>query len=330
MPRDPSARPTAPRRWLVLAAVVAVLAAGGTAALLSSGDRPSPAPTAQPSPSAPAPTPTGPAGPTGPVRTLFGAAPEGAQGEKGYQQALARADQTLGELDVVRVYYKGAPDAWPGKAPGRNVVVSFKLPPAEVLAGAHDAALSAWFRAAPRDLETFWVFFHEPEDDIRDGAFTAEEFRAAFTHLAGLAAQAENPRLHSTLVLQSYTLKPASARNWRDYYPGDAVEVFGWDVYNRPSEARPYSDPAELLDNLRAVATSVGKPFAIAELGSVLAPGDVDGSGRARWLESMGRYLADHDARFVTYFDLDFAAKDADYRLRDAASLQAWKRIAGT
>ncbi|MCU0264568.1 MAG: hypothetical protein MUC45_00400 [Actinomycetia bacterium] len=256
--------------------------------------------------------------------TQFGASFQQEPAES-YEEALARTDRTIGPLDVVRVFYQGEPDPWPGKAPGRSVVVSFKLDPRAVSAGLYDESMGEWFAAAPRDRDVTWVYWHEPEDDIEDGAFTAEEFRRAFAHLAGLAEQADHPRLRSAVVLMSYTLRPASGRDWRDYYPGDdVVDVFAWDVYNRRTDG--YSPPEELLGGLRDVAESVGKPFAIGELGSQLADGD-DGEGRAQWLLAVGDYALANGAPFVCYFDFVWNDGANDYRLRDEPSAAAWRQL---
>ena len=321
------------RRTAVAAAGLAVVGLGGVAALAARSGDPSPSGAAPSSraPSGAAPSQPGGSRPPQPIagaRALFGAAPEGARGD--YPAALASADQTLGTLGVVRVYYQGAPDPWPGKAPGRNVVVSFKLPPEQVLSGALDDTMRQWFATAPRDLDVRWAYEHEPESQIRDGQFTAQQFRDAFAHLSALAKQAANPRLKATLILQSYTLKPQAARDWHEFYPGDAaVDVFAWDVYNRPKPTEPYTPPAQLLDGPRAVSESVGKAFAVAELGSIIAQGD-DGTGRAAWLRDLGYYVKAHPTDFVAYFDLDFQSgpngRD-DYRLRDPASVQAWREI---
>lgn len=312
-------------RAIVAAVAVLVLVAVAVVAYWAgqSSRRPVATPPPRVTPSQPLAPTAAPTVPT-PSRTRFGAAFQVRRGE-GYANALARTDQSLGRLDVVRVFYPGAPAPWPGKAPGRNVVVSFKLDPRAVVTSEFDEQMRTWFRTAPRDLDVNWVYWHEPEDDIEAGRFTAEEFRAAFAHLARLAREANNPRLKSTLVLMSYTTRAASGRNWRDYYPGDdVIDVFAWDVYNRPGrDGEAYSSPAELMDAPRKISESVGKPFAVAELGSVLAPGD-DGTGRATWLRTVGEYVKEHNADFLIYFDLSWNGGADDYRLRDAPSRQAW------
>ena len=258
--------------------------------------------------------------------TRYGASFQARSGES-YRAALARTDKTLGRLDLVRVFYPRAPAPWPGKAPGRDVVVSFKLSPRLVVAGNWDAAMRTWFAGAPKNLDVYWSYWHEPENDIEAGSFTAAEYKAAFEHLDQLAKKANNPRLRSTVILQSYSTRPASGRNWRDYVPDPgSVDVLAWDVYNR--DTSQYSSPADLLDAPLRASESLGRPFAVAELGSALVAGD-DGSGRAAWLRSVGAYLKQHDAVFVAYFDFSWNGGANDYRLQDRPSVQAWKDLSG-
>ena len=269
-----------------------------------------------------------PNGKTGPTATRYGASFQTDNGE-GYKAGLARVDGTLGRLDFVRVFYPGDPDPWPGKAPGRNVIVSFKLPPADVAAGSYDSMMKRWFDKAPRNIDVYWSFWHEPENDIQDGTFTAADYKAAFVHLDKLADTADNPRLKSTVILQSYSTRPESGRNWRNYMPNPGhVDVLAWDVYNRPSPEAGYQVPPDLLDGPIQASRSIGKPFGVAELGSPIAPGD-QGSGRAEWLRRMGAYLDQHHALFVCYFDFVWNGGKDDYRLSDRASIQAWRAISG-
>lgn len=281
-------------------------------------------------PAAPRPSATA-ASPVAGATTRWGAAPGGSPQD--YLPNLARVDESLGRLGAVRVYYSGPPDAWPGKAPGRDVVVSFKMPPTRVLAGEFDDRMRQWFANAPTDLTTYWVYQHEPENDIEvDKAFTAADFRAAFSRLSALAREARNPRLKATVVLMQYTLTPAAGRDWRNYYPGDdVVDVFAWDAYSRPRRAGQagYESPEELFGAAYEISNSRGKPFAVAEFGSELAEGDT-GAGRAAWLRSVGQWVKEHPTEFMLYFNVDFRVKQRDYRLLDEPSRQAWREISGS
>ncbi len=257
--------------------------------------------------------------------TLFGASFQRLQGEE-YPAALARAETAL-DMEVVRVFYPGLPAPWPGKAPDRDLVVSFKMDPAEVVDGTHDSRMREWFRDAPVGRRIHWVYWHEPENDTEAGLFDPEDFRRAFAHLSALADDEGPQDLEATVVLMSYSLDPGSGRDWRDWFPpADSVDVLAWDVYNRGHGESFYPDPADLFGPLQAASASVGKPYAVAELGSPVAPGD-DGSERARWIDDAGCHLVATDARFAAWFDFVWNDGEDDYRLTDTASRLAWRGL---
>ncbi|WP_030165419.1 DUF7594 domain-containing protein [Spirillospora albida] len=304
-----------------------VLGTGKAAAPARTGTRPSPTPTAPDAPgpeptwSVPSPTPT--AGPDG-RRTLCGVSLNLRSGET-FQQALSRMDGEYGGLETVRLFYRGVPPAWPGNPDvgERPAIISFKLAPRDVLAGEHDAALTRWFTTAPRDRDVYWVYYHEPEDNIADGEFTAADYRAAWRHLRALADKAGNRRLHATLVLMGWSLDPLSRRDWRDYHPGrDVVQALGWDVYNLEHKKGRYQDPAAMYDRVVATSRAEGLPWGVAETGSFLVAGD-RGDRRAAWLHATNAYLRQRGALWVAYFDLDWPT--GDYRLLDAPSKRAWR-----
>jgi hypothetical protein len=302
--------------------------AGGTSAgTVGPTDNTSETPSTPSSPT-PSPEPTdGDQGDAaGDQSTVYGAAFARRPGE-GYLKALRRTDATLGRLDAVRVFYRRMPRAWPGKAPGRNVIVSFRLDPSRVLAGEYDDYMRDWFASVPIGLNVWWTNYHEPEDEIEAGKFTAAEYRTSFEHLDRLADESANERLQSTVILMSWTARPASGRKWRSYVPNPAnIDVLAWDLYNRRRDV--YPDPVALLEAAQHDSETIGKPFAVAELASVLGRRD-NGSGRAEWLRAMGDFAAEHDARFVSYYNLLWNGGSDDFRLMDAPSIQAWKDISG-
>lgn len=251
-----------------------------------------------------------------------------ATGGQSYMQALDSEENMIGGLHAIRVFYSGAPAAWPGNAGsvGRTVVVSFKYSPSQITSGAEDSAMKSWFASAPRDRDIYWVYWHEPEDDIAKGSFTAAQYRAAWTRLAGLAADAHNSRLHATLVLMNWTVSASSGRNWKDYYAGNSViDDIGWDVYNWNYKKGSYAAPSNLLDRVIAASNSVGKPWGVAELGSPKVSSDSSGSARADWLSRMVSYMSSNHAMWVCYFDIDWENGAYDYRLRDTSSQHVWQ-----
>jgi Glycosyl hydrolase family 26 len=253
--------------------------------------------------------------------TLFGESTQPRSGT--VADALARESAKFGRPNVVRYYSPGLPTSWTtlNKLTSAPLVVSFKSSPIAVARGDNDAYLRAWFAAAPRDRVTWWTYYHEPENDIEAGAFTAADFRAAFRHVAALAAEAHNSDLRATLILMGYTTV-SRTRTWTDYYPGaDVVDVLGWDVYNHnAAQGIAYSPPATVFGKVVAASNAAGKPFGIAETGAIRLPTDT-GAGRGAYLRAAADYLRGAGAEFVTYFD---STHGGNFVLDDAPSVGAW------
>lgn len=348
------------RRWrLIVAAAVTLAVAGGGVAVATLRDQDpvaneagpaqeSPAPTAAATPGAvaPSPTPSGveglggrPAsaspsasasvgkvpGFSGTRLTLPGASIAVQSGET-FSQALARSDRTFGRLKMARIFYPGLPPAWDGSRSDvvdRTVVVSFKASPQEVNTGKYDSRLASWFASIPRDDNVYWSYFHEPEDDVERGSFTAAAYKTAWRRIAGLANRADNPKLINTLILMCWTLDPKSGRNFDAFYPGgDLIETLGWDCYNWGAKWKRYASPQEIYSRMISKSKELGKPWGVAETGSDLVPGD-SGTDRATWIRSMSSYLNGQRPEFVAYYNQ--VVSQGDFRLLDSPSIQAWR-----
>lgn len=264
---------------------------------------------------------------SGPHQTLFGAAVYRNPGES-FAQALRREDDQFGRLGILRLYFSGLPPPWQqSKLAGakRPVIVSFKAPAQTVLSGADDAGLRAWFRSVPRRYPVYWCYFHEPENNIASGEFTAAQYRAAWAHIAAIARSVHNPYLHPTLILMNWTLNPRSGRNWREYFPGKSVvQYIGWDAYNPKalSQHGGYEAPSVMFRRIVRLMRSLRMPWGIAEVGSLLAAGD-SGAGRAAWLQLVASYVRGAGAAWCSYFDADVGGV---YELSDAPSIQSWRK----
>jgi hypothetical protein len=237
---------------------------------------------------------------------------------------LARDTAEFGRLGIYRVYYTGLPksNAWTTGLPAANhsaVIVSFKALPNTILSGADDAVLKQFFNTAPTGHPIYYVYYHEPEDNINAGQFTAAAYRSAWVHIVGLADAAHNPDLHSTLTLMAYDLRPASHRNWRDYMPpGNVISTIAWDAY--PPGARQLTPPAQFMAPEIAVSKASGLPFGFAEFGVT------DLSGRPGWLTQVGEYLMKSGALFGSLFD-STPPGSPDLTITDSASETAWRNI---
>lgn len=284
-------------------------------------------PPADPPPSPPVPCPKARAW-TG-TTTEFGTNVSTRQ--KPIAEAMVELDRLFGRLEVVRVFDPSVPpqDAWSRRREAlanRVVVTSFRMPPAAVITGQYDSQIRSFFRSTPANVTLFWSYYHEVEPHIDAGKFTADQYRRAFRRLVDIAQRLCKPNLYPTLILTGYTAEAASGRDWRVYYPGDSyISVLGWDPYNQASgQPTVYGSPPELYDHVIEASDAAGKPFAIAETGSRLIPGDDTGAQRARWLHDVGAYLDERGAVFVTYYH-SIGISGADYRLLDRPSVRAWR-----
>jgi hypothetical protein len=241
---------------------------------------------------------------------------------------LAEETAEFGTLPIVRVFYPGLPaaDAWStGLARANNsaVIVSFSADPSAVISGSDNAALAQFFDTAPTGHAIYYSYYHEPEDNIAAGQFTAAQYRQAWGVIASIADQADNRDLHSTLILMSYDLRPASHRNWRDYLPaGKVISTLGWDAYPAGSTGRgtmKLTPPRRFMGRAVAVSKSAGLPFGFAEFGTSLV------TGRAAWLTSVGKYLVSSGALFGTLFDA--SGPQPSMALTDSASISAWHNV---
>lgn len=255
--------------------------------------------------------------------TLFGASVPNDSGD--WRSAVRRSDQRYGGLETVRVYEPFVRDTFNRLLDGfkRPVVVSFREMPGTVLSGAVDQELRTFFRHAPTSRPTYWSYFHEPEDDAERGLISPSRYRAAWRHIARIAAQVRNPQLKSTLILMCWTAR-SPHRTVRTYYPGDFVDVMAWDCYS-PRGASRYMAPRKLMGPAYRATKQRGNRFAVAELGSVLLRGDSSGTRRAEWLRRCGRYADRKNAAFMSYWD---ARTDGlNYQLSDDPSRRAWRNV---
>ena len=231
---------------------------------------------------------------------------------------------------IIRRYYNRFPASWSTlnqQGHGLPVNVSFKMTPQSVLAGKYDASLTAWFKAAPTDRTTWWSYMPEPEDDIAAGQYTAAQFRAAYSRVAGLERRASNPRLVSTLTLMAYTAGSCgkgSTRNILDYWPGATnVDLIAYDCSNWGWKVGQYTEPSVMLKGARTAAAKLGKPWGLGEFESRLLSGDT-GTRRAAWLKAVASYVVNNGGRFACYFD---EKRSVDFRLNDTKSQASWASV---
>jgi hypothetical protein len=237
----------------------------------------------------------------------------------------------FGKLPIVRIFDPSIPpaNAWERRKPqlaGMQITTSFRMPPAQVLAGRYDSALARFFRTAPRNRAVYWTYFHEPEPNIDAHQFTAEQYRRAWRHIGQIAARYCRPNLHPTLILTGWTAEAGSGRDWRDYSPGRRyLSVLAWDPYNKAvGTPASYRAPSQVFGAVVRASRAWGKAWAITETGTARTHADSASTGRAAWIKAMGSYLRRHGALFVTYFQ---STNRGDFELRDAPSIRAYRAL---
>lgn len=326
-PGGSSRRGLTPRRVVGAGAAVAVLAllVGGVVyAVRDSDPATTSLPTGVPSTAAAAVPRAG--------ATLFGVSvPRGGAGSA--STVVQRIRQDYGQLPVARVFSSGPPprtwDADPTLAAlgtGTAVVYSFKDDPVAAARGDDDAAVTAFLASRPAGTKVWVSYFHEPEDEVRKGTFTAQQFRDATAHLAPVIRAAGGV---PTTILMEYTLQDAAKRDWHDYY-SPAVDVLAWDAYNTAvKRSTPAYKPVDaILGHVLDIARETGKPFGIAEFGSTCIPSDPECTGRAAWVSALGDAVRRDGAVFATYFDQAGVNGDGgDYSLSDPPSRSAYRLL---
>jgi hypothetical protein len=191
---------------------------------------------------------------------------------------------------------------------------------ADIAAGKHDAELKAmannlkdWGHRA------YWVFNHEPENDIESG--NAAEFQAAYNHTRKLFdnAGANNLRWVCTLMRPTYQGAHGGPLEW---VPTGA-QVLGVDGYNR-GDCNPdigWQTFRDLFAAARWFAKNHGKHLIIQEWGTVgrQACGvSLDVETKATWIkEACEHIMAWPEVETVIYTNADanFGGQQMTYRV---------------
>jgi hypothetical protein len=267
----------------------------------------------------------------------------------GWSADYAWYDANIGPAKIYRTYDDGwtfatwqQTDAYVEHGTAREDY-SFQLPPAGVAAGTYDAQLRAFIATTPKNL--IITNFHEPEQEIANGEFTAAQFRGSLIRLAQLI-RAQNAADGGTrmvsLILMYDTVYGFKGRNPLDYWPGkdpggrNWVDVISFDTYALPHNTLTACCPAGYTDGIKwqsakylldpsiAFARSLGSPWMISEFGYLE---DVtDPNHKAQAIKDFVAYAAANGALAVEYWDN--AGTRADWRLRySSITTAAWRAL---
>lgn len=277
--------------------------------------------TATPSPSAsPSPSPSTSTS-TPPATMPAGSSLYRESGET-HQEAYDRRCTNWGVCpEIVRYFYESLPSgSWPNFGDSTEVV-SFKVPSMGGFAsGANDSQVSGWLADVPKDGTTHYVaLWHEPEDDIATGRFTAAEFRAGVAHLQQLAAEFDGTgkRIRVGVVLMGYTVQASSGRNVENYLvPG--LDFYGWDIYTSPTDTAD-TRTKYALASTKCDADGVARCF-LTETGPRVEGGTPSQSTKAAWVTQSAQHARTLGFDGWMYFD---STVGGDFRLREQVAFDA-------
>jgi hypothetical protein len=217
------------------------------------------------------------------------------------EAAFSRIDQAFGGMDAVRWWpADGSVPKWsalPARFGNRAIAMSMKLPPAAVAAGSYDAQLAEFFRTAPTDRLVLATFYHEPEDNIANGEFTVDQYKAAWARFNQIARANKPANVRTTMILMggTWTNTNGYGHDWHYYIQPGTFDVLGGDDYQTLKK----STADQTVGPHIAAAKELGVPLAILELGALHQKTDAE---RADFLGDVVR-LVDGKALMVLQYE---------------------------
>ncbi|MBA2558475.1 MAG: hypothetical protein H0V07_01065 [Propionibacteriales bacterium] len=209
-----------------------------------------------------------------------------------------------GYVGVARVFYSGMlPATWnpskEGASPQSACQVSFKADPASVAAGHFDRRIVSWLNSIPSGWKVYFTFWHEPNDELRAGRFSAASYRAAWARLSHLVRERahlkRDVRVRLVPVFMAYNV--GHAGYWSDSWvprPSD-VAFLSWDIYGNPTGGTglrgPYPQPRKRINPCLLVTQRLGfEHWGVSEFNAPRRSWDTDESARRRWLARFRQY----------------------------------------
>jgi hypothetical protein len=222
--------------------------------------------------------------------------------------------------------YKPVTDA---NARGQKVILSNKIPAGATMAtiANYDSFFNGIFAglAAAGVQNGIYVFYHEPEDNVQNGEFTAAQWRAAQAHIAALVHASPLVGWRFGTVLMEYTLTPQSGRDPENYYVPTA-DILLWDAYNgvdTHEPGKPYctTDPSAVppgvvLQPVIDYCAAKGKPYGYAEFGCARQMADSTGVKRTAWLQHLQRSRLMATPEMCCYFDMGIPEGFTEWAIR--------------
>lgn len=264
-----------------------------------------------------------------------GAAVSGGEGDL---TRFRKAQQELGPLTIRRSFDPSLPSSFKTSAAagdqstGLHSFVSWKPPGGDhagAAAGKYDKQITAWARSVPR-TGVFATAWHEPENNM-----TADQYVAFERHVYTVVKKA-NPTIRFGPVYMAYWWDPSQPSHYvgnaQAWWPGDGYADFaGLDWYG-PQPA-PMTQSASFSTWYKTMSAT-GVPLYITEYGQGVqktgrAADPARDTARAQAITTDAAWITAHpEIRMWMYWEATGA--QGDWRLKDAASQQAWRAVADT
>jgi hypothetical protein len=200
--------------------------------------------------------------------------------------------------------------------------------PAQILSGSEDANLRALFNSLPHDRPTWFTMWHEPENDINGGSFTAQQFRDMIAHIWDVKQSSPNAaNIKVGYIAMDYWWRTGTtfASNGDQMLPpGGKYDYLAVDDYNvATTSGRTNAGTDPQFQNWYNWAKNKGKPLIVAEFGRKLNPNDPN--ARAKDLLDSETWLTNHGFNMFLYWNGSGA--QGDWKLYSAPDLNAWRAI---
>lgn len=241
------------------------------------------------------------------------------------------ATSTAQHATQTQVWAPSKPWAWryylqPGEAlhlpteyqlgPGEQLVLSSKILPQQLTV----AQVAAFFRTVPAGVTLYYTNWHEPEDDIARGHFTAAQYRAQFNVIRQAQQQVGNPHIKIAAILMGYTWQKGSGRNPEDYIPAAGqADLLTTDTYFDGSIGGDISTAGAQFAAQIATAKAHGLAWGITETG--VGP-KLTGQARLAALTAESKLIKADAAALGLYFD---QGRTTDEWWLSPAEVAAWK-----
>ncbi|MEJ7706372.1 MAG: hypothetical protein WKF82_03250 [Nocardioidaceae bacterium] len=225
-------------------------------------------------------------------------------------RVVTRKQALCGSIGVARTCYAGMlPATWDpskeGASPQYKCHVSFKADPAAVAAGQYDARIVGWLQSIPAGWRVYLTFWHEPNDELREGRFTATSFRAAWSRLSAVVHEvtglSEGVLVQPVPVFMGYQV--GLEGYWSDDWVPHPNEVafLSWDIYGNPAGGSGlsggYPTPQSRIDPCLEATERIGfGRWGVSEFNAPARTWDVDESARRTWLTNFHTYARSRSA----------------------------------